>query len=73
MNKNVNGDRMVTEHAIEKRKHCGLCGDTGHHQYNCMRLKAYFGGEPLPNKNRILRDELANKLVCAVSLPGCPM
>ena len=58
------------ELAIEKRKHCSLCGDTGHHQYNCMRLKADFGGEPLPNKNCIVRDILAKNIVCYMSLPG---
>ena len=73
VNSNLNGDKTVIERNIEKKKHCGLCGDTGHHQYNCMRLKADFGGEPLSNKNRIVRDRLAKNIVCSVSLPGFPI
>ena len=50
-----------------------MCGDTGHHQYNCKRLKADFGGEPLPNKNTYVRDRLAKDIICAVSRPGFPI
>ena len=31
---------------------------------------ADFGGEPLPRKNRVVRNRLAKKNVCSVSLPG---
>ena len=69
----MNEDKTVVERGCDKKKHCGLCGDTGHHQYNCRRLKADFGGVPLPNKNRTVRDTLAKNLVCSVSLPGFPI
>ena len=32
-------------------------------------MKADFGGEPLPNKNRTARDRSAKNIVCSISLP----
>ena len=71
-NSNLKGDVTVVERVIENKKYCGLFGDTGHHQYNCRRLKADFVGEPLPSKNRDVRDRLAKNILCAVSLTSFP-
>ena len=70
---NVHEHKKSIRRGVDYEKHCALCGDTGNHQYICKRLKADFGGEPLPNKNRYARDKLANNLICAVSFPVFPI
>ena len=69
----MNEDITIVRRGVDNKKHCGLCGDTGHHQYNCRRLKADFVGEPLPRKNRDVRDRLAKNILCAVSLTSFPI
>ena len=55
---------------MKAKKHCGLCGDTGHHKYMCKRLFNDFGDYPLPNKRQELRDNLSLSIMSNISLPG---
>ena len=57
----MNEDITAVRRGVDDKKHCGLCGDTGHHQYNYKRLKADFGGDQVKN------------IVCSISLPGFPI
>ena len=55
---------------VASNKHCALCGDTGHHQYQCKRIKNDYGRYPLANKDNQARMELAKNLMLYVSLPN---
>ena len=57
----------------DSKKHCGLCGDTGHHKYMCKRLYKDFGDYPLANKRPELRDNLSLSILSNISLPGAPI
>ena len=64
---------MVVKKGAENKKHCGLCGDRGHHQYLCQRIKSDYGKYPLPNKDNDVRTKLGNNLIAMISVPTSPL
>ena len=59
---------MINKNKTKRR--CNVCGDHGHHQYLCRRLKDDYGQYPIGKKDMETRNKLSKKLISIDPVAG---